>query len=316
MIIGKKIEIFIAVVEAGSFSASTKQLSISQSVVSFHIDALENEMGLKLIERKGRTIELTPEGKLLYQKGKRLLRDAQKLEGLLAEKSDKIAHRINFGGDALTCAYTLPWNVAAFREKNPGVVISYDHLPTDEALQRLLNEELDLALMGHAVRHKKLDMKKCFDDEIILVGSASRSPDKISVADLPGLPLLWINNDKGLAMVISQELAKAGMPLKNLNVIMEIEYLPILKSFIRAGVACAFLPKVSVEDELRFGLLKHVEIEDLKLARTTYLVHRKLKNDKEIVSRFIEFFQGRPWSENKAHLIKLTTPIQIETNSV
>ncbi len=302
MIIGKKLEIFLAVVDAGSFSAATKRLAISQSVVSFHIEALENEMGLKFIERKGRTIELTPEGELLYQKGKRLQREAHKLEGLLAEQSDLIAHRISFAGDALTCAYTLPWNVAAFREENPSVVISYEHLPTDEVLQKLLNEEIDLALMGHSVRHKKLEMKRCYSDDIILVGCVRKAPDQIKVSDLPNLPLLWINSDRGLSMQISHELANAGMPIKNLKIIMEVENFPIMKSFIRAGVACALLPKVAVEDELRFNLLKKVEIVDLSLTRTTYLVHRKSKNQREIVSRFLEFYQHNSWMDSKRRL--------------
>ena len=299
MIIGKKMEIFLAVARAGSFSAATKVLSISQSVVSHHIEDLEKELGVSLFERRGRSIKLTEEGEVLYERGQKLQLEAKRVEELIADESQKVANRIYLAGDALTCAYTLPWNLAAFRSEHPSVVFSYQHLDTEELIEKLLDEELDIALVGHEVKNRKVHSQQCYLDEIVLVGHPKLMPDSINVKELPNYPIGWINSDKGLNMRVTQVLSNAGMPLSKLNIFMEVEDLTILKSFMRTGVACAFLPRISVEDEITHGIMKTIAIEGIEMRRTTYLIHRKTKHTKEIVQQFIKFIEARLYEENR-----------------
>ena len=299
MILDQKMKVFLTVAEAGSFSRASRKLSLSQSVVSFHVDALEKELGVSLFRRQGRTITLTREGELLYQEGKKLAQEAQRVEDAFASHSTTIAQRIYLAGDALTCAFTLPWTLAAFRETYPDVLFNYQHLDQDTLLEKLVSGDLDMALIGHPVQHRKLSIQECFRDEIILVAAPDKSPDRITVDDLRHVPLLWVTNDRGLELVLNQRLSEKGLPLKNLNIFMEIEDLPILKTFIRAGVGLAFLPRLTVADELRFGLLKAVAVEGLALERMTYLVYRKEKQPREVVARFLEFVQKRRWKEAK-----------------
>ncbi|MFO3797438.1 MAG: LysR substrate-binding domain-containing protein, partial [Anaerolineales bacterium] len=280
-----------------SFSRASRKLSLSQSVVSFHIEALEKELGVTLFRRQGRTIALTREGKLLYEEGKKLAQEAQRLEDAFASHSATIAQRIYLGGDALTCAFTLPWTLAAFREAYPDVLFTYQHLDREAIVEKLISGELDMALIGHPIQHRKLMAQECFRDEIILVAAPDKAPDKITLNDLRHLPLLWVTSDRGLELLLNQRLSEAGLPPKNLNIFMEVEDLPILKTFIRAGVGMAFLPQLTVADELRFELLKAVTVEGLALERMTYLVYRKEKQPREVVTRFLDFVQKRRWKE-------------------
>lgn len=297
MILDKKMQVFLTVAEVGSFSRASRKLSLSQSVVSFHVAALEKELGTILFRRQGRTIALTREGKLLYEEGKKLAREAQRLEDDFLSHSATIAQRIYLGGDALTCAFTLPWTLAAFREAHPDVLFTYQHLDRESLVEKLVSGELDMALIGHPIRHRKLTAQECFHDEIILVAAPDKAPDKIALDDLRHLPLLWITNDWGLELLLTQRLTEKGLSPKDLNIFMEIEDLPILKTFIRAGMGLAFLPRLTVADELRFELLKAVEVEGLALERTTYLVYRKEKQPREVVARFLDFVQKRRWTE-------------------
>ncbi|MFH1501978.1 MAG: LysR family transcriptional regulator [Candidatus Eisenbacteria bacterium] len=297
MILDKRVRVFLAVAEAGSFSRAGRKLSLSQSVVSFHIHALEKELGVSLFVRKGRTISLTPEGKLLREETSRLAHSARQIEDRLAAESDAIAKRIYLAGDALTCAFTLPWTLAGFRKNNPDLVYTYQHLDEEELISRLLSGDLDIALVGHPVKHRKLTSQDCFRDEIILVASPGTVPRSITLTKLAELPLLWPTNDRGLEQLLTRDLGEAGLAVKDLNVFMDVENLPILKTFVRAGVGVAFLPRLAVADELRFELLSEVKVRGLKLERTNYLVHRKEKRPREIVARFVEFVQQHDWDE-------------------
>jgi DNA-binding transcriptional LysR family regulator len=297
MILDKRMRVFLAVAESGSFSRAARQLSLSQSVVSFHIHGLEEELGVRLFRRQGRSISLTREGEVLYREGRRLAQSVRQLEDRFAAESEAIAQRISLAGDALTCAFTLPWTLAGFRQDNPDVVYSYEHLDEEELLDRLLSGELDVALVGHPVKHRKLKAQACFRDEIILVVRPGSAPKRIKPERLRELPLIWSTNDRGLELLLSRELAGAGIALKDLNVFMEVENLPILKTFVRAGVGVAFLPRLAVADEIGFGLLAETKVRGLKLERTNYIVHRKERRPREVVTKFLDFVEESDWEE-------------------
>jgi DNA-binding transcriptional LysR family regulator len=297
MILDKRMKVFLATAEAGSFSRAARQLSLSQSVVSFHIKALEQELGVELFRRQGRTISLTPEGRLLFEEGQKLARDARRLEDSFSAQSEEIAQRIYIAGDALTCAFTLPWTLTAFREQYPDVVFEYEHLRETELIERLVSGELDIALVGHPVQHRKLDTHACFQDKIVLAGPARSAPDTMDVEALRETPIIWDTSDRGLELLLSKDLPESGLPLKDLNVFMEVDDLPILKTFVRAGVGMAFLPLLTVSDEVRFGLLKVVDVPGLELERTNYLVYRREKKPRQVVTALVEFVESRNWQD-------------------
>ncbi len=295
MILDKKMRVFLATAEAGSFSRAARQLSLSQSVVSFHVKALEQELGILLFRRQGRSISLTAEGKLLFEEGHKLAREARRIEAAFSAQSEEIAQRIYIAGDALTCAFTLPWTLAAFREEYPDVLFTYEHLDEGELIERLVSGELDIALVGHQVQHRKLTAIPCFQDKIALVGPAGSAPDSVTIDELKRAAILWATSDRGLELLLSKELPEAGLALKDLNVFMEVDDLPILKTFIRAGVGMAFLPFLTVSDEVRFGFLKVVDVPGLRLERTNYLVHRKEKTPRQVVTALVNFVENRDW---------------------
>ena len=295
MILDKKVRVFLATAEAGSFSRAARQLSLSQSVVSFHIKALEQELGVSLFRRQGRSISLTAEGKLLFGKGRKLAKEARRIEDAFSAQSEEIAQRIYLAGDALTCAFTLPWTLAAFRMDYPDVLFTYEHLDESELISRLVSGELDVGLVGHPVVHRKLATTPCFQDRIVLVGPTRSAPDSITIDQLREVPIIWATSDRGLELLLSRNLPEAGLQLKDLNVFMEVDGLPILKTFVRADVGMAFLPFLTVADEVRSGLLKIVDIPWPELERTNYLVYRKEKTPRQVVTALVEFVENRDW---------------------
>ena len=134
----KQIEYFQKVVETGSFSEAAVQCFISQSAVSQQIKALENELGVQLLERHNRTFSLTPAGELFYRKSTILLND---LDSIIRETRDagggeKQVLRVGY----LKCygGYEFQNAVSEFSEKNPDVqldVINGNHEDLYEALR-------------------------------------------------------------------------------------------------------------------------------------------------------------------------------------
>ena len=74
MILDQKVQIFLQVARVEGFRRAARGLGLSQSAVSFHIDKLENELGVRLFNRQGRTISLTAEGQVFWISGRQLKR--------------------------------------------------------------------------------------------------------------------------------------------------------------------------------------------------------------------------------------------------
>lgn len=289
----QKIQVFLAVAELGSFSRAAVRLSLSTSSVSFHIDTLEKELGVRLFTRHGRSIELTDEGQLLFDRGSYMNTEAQKIRNELDLFSGKLGQRIRLSGQALTCAFRMPWTLAAYKKIKPDVTFVYNDYSPETAIDKLVSGELDVAFLGQPVRNKKLEAAECFTDSIVLVTAAdSGIPDTIDAADLSGMQFLVYKNDLGLEQVVVKGLAEAGVPAKNLNIFMEIGSLPILKNFVRVGLGVTLLPRLVVKDEVTCGILKTVNIRDMRLTRTTYRVYRKAAQQPEALGHFIEFVKN------------------------
>ncbi len=296
MLLDKKLRVFLAVAETGSFSRAARQLSTSQSGVSFHIEKLEQSLGVELFERRSRGVKLTAAGEILEAEASQMAERATRLETTMAEQSSTLASQIQLAGDAITCAYTLPWTIAAFRDAQENVRslrFRYRHLQGDELVEALASGSLDLALTGQRPHDRRLAFQTCFEDEVILVGAPDTSPDGLSVSELTTVPLLWPSSDVGLESSVNRALQKAGLSAGRLDIVMEIEDFPMLKTFMRAGLGLAFVPRLTVTDELNFGLLKEVPVEGLSIQRSTYLIFPKTRPPRELVANFIDFVKTR-----------------------
>ena len=312
MIIDKKFEVFLAIAESGSFSRAARRLSMTQSSVSFHVQSLEKALGVKLFLRKGRTIQLTMEGVCLRDEGMDLLKQARHLEGALADLSNTMVSRIRLAGDAMMCAFTFPYVLRDFKAEYPKVDMSYQHLERDEIVERLLAGDLDLALIGYPFRHSKLESQQCFSSPIVLVARDSQLNCPTSLSDLQEYPMLWHNADKGLEQLLTRHLTAQGVPPRDLDIVMEVEDVALLKTAIQAGIGMAFLPELTVANELQSGVLKVVPLEGWALEQSTFMFARKDRN-RPIVRDFWEYIATRVARKEAASITLIQESQEEET---
>jgi DNA-binding transcriptional LysR family regulator len=163
----RRLRVLSEVAARGSFSAAADALTLTQSAVSQHITALEREVGLPLIERGTRPVELTEAGYALTRHATGIFARLDGAEQELGEIAGRRHGRLRFGTFPTALATLVPPAFAAFRRDHPEVTLTV----VDDHLQRLIPRleagELDLALI--------------YDHEAI--------PD-ISARDLERIPLL------------------------------------------------------------------------------------------------------------------------------
>lgn len=114
------LKIFVSVVDSGGFTKAAEALYISHSTTSRAVSALEDSLGVRLLDRNSRSFSLTAAGRLVYEEGARLLRAAVELERQAAEAGDGAegslrAAVVPMGGPVLDRAFEL------FRVRNPDI---------------------------------------------------------------------------------------------------------------------------------------------------------------------------------------------------
>jgi DNA-binding transcriptional LysR family regulator len=143
----RRLRVLNEVADRGSFSGAADALNVTQSAVSQHIAALEREVGMAVIERGSRPVELTEAGHALVRHATGIFARLDGAEQELGEIARRRRGRLRFGSFPTALATLAPPAFARFRRDHAGVLLSV----VDDHLQRLLPRleagELDLALI-------------------------------------------------------------------------------------------------------------------------------------------------------------------------
>ena len=128
-------------------------------------------------------------------------------------------------------------------------------------------------------------------DELVLVartgGPYSRT-ESITADELREIPLVLREGGSGTLEVIKAALGRAGIRIPQLNVVMRLGSTEGIKAFVRNSDAMAIVSVISVVDELRSGVLRIIDLEDLPLRRDFAFVHVEAEPS-ALVRQFIEF---------------------------
>lgn len=195
----KQIRYFQSVVRLGSFTAAAEEHFISQSAISQQIKALEDELGVTLLERKKRSFTLTVAGEYFYKKSLVLVADYDAI-------CRELQHISGHSGEVLRVGLLKGYSgnefqnaVAAFTAQFPGVTVDVTHGNHDALYALMRNGEIDVILN---------DQRRAFSDEYInivldireyyaeiSVNSPLSQLDEVEIGDLKNTPLILLSSE-------------------------------------------------------------------------------------------------------------------------
>lgn len=141
------LKVLAAVARHRSVTEAAKELHYSQPSVSHHLSRLEAAVGVKVVQRVGRGIRLTPEGELLAKRAGEILGRLDAATSELAAQVGLRSGRVRVAANASALATIVPQAASLLAEAHPGVeLVVFDRHPV-EALQMLRHSEIDVALI-------------------------------------------------------------------------------------------------------------------------------------------------------------------------
>ncbi|HEK1685515.1 TPA: LysR family transcriptional regulator [Pseudomonas putida] len=172
-----ELEVFVRVVQAGSFSAAARDLRITPSAVSKLVARLEGRLGSRLFNRSTRQLSLTHEGRAYYERGVGLLADLDELERNVASQ-DAPRGRVRINANmAFGYHYLLPL-VPLLIEHLPEVKL--DLVLTDEVID-VVGQRTDIAVRAGPMKSSNLIARKLGHTRMVIVGA----PDYLQLHGVP-----------------------------------------------------------------------------------------------------------------------------------
>ncbi|HKJ43519.1 MAG TPA: LysR substrate-binding domain-containing protein [Sunxiuqinia sp.] len=284
-------EVFIAVAENLSFSKAAEELFISQPAVTKHIKELESKLNIALFERKGNKIYLTKAGKMAYRQLKHIKEQYRDLEFELGRLNDTFRGSLRLGASSTISQYIIPCVLAAFHQRYPKINLSLLNGNSSQMEQKLVNNEIDLALVENDSSHTNIRYIDFLDDEIIVVtGSASvySKRKNMTLTDIQQIPIVLREWGSGTLEVIQHAFARQNIDLEKLNITIHLGSTEAIKNFLTNFEGIGLVSEKSIEKELQLKSLQKINVKDFNIYRKLRIAQRQ-GPDAKIPTLFREF---------------------------
>jgi len=269
-----QLEVFLAVAREGGFSRAADKLYRTQSAVSQAIRKLESEIGESLFDRSSRDGQLTDAGRVLQEYAERLLNLRENAREALVELRELQKGKLVVGANEFTALYLLRV-LAEFRRLHPAIRIVVQrslgsHIPDD-----VRHHNCEFGVLTYDPQDPELASVVVYSDELIFVVPAQHPlarESRVSIRQLGAESFVAHIVNSPYREKVIQAFKKYKTPL---HMGVELPTLQAIKRFVALGNGVAFLPEISVEDEIARGELVHIPVQELRVHRKLRLIYRK-----------------------------------------
>ena len=291
----RQLRTFKAVADLSSFSLAAQRLKLSQPSVSYQVKELEEALGLPLLDRFGKHVSLTEAGTLVYSYARKMLDTLDEAAIAVEEMRGIQRGTLRVGASTTVGIYLLPAALGAFKKLHPGLVISLEIGTRARVQQQVLANELDLAVVGPAMKDPDLAILPFLTDELVVVapsGHALAGRRGLGLKDLEAQPFVMREAASGSRWSLEKAARKAGA---HLNVAMELGSNGAIKHAVESGLGLAVLSRYACALELSSGRLVELDVKGFPIRRDWHIVHLRRRRLPASVKAFIEFLKDTSW---------------------
>jgi LysR family transcriptional regulator, hydrogen peroxide-inducible genes activator len=246
----QQLRFLCALTEQGHFGRAADSCAVTQSTLSGGIKELEARLGVKLFERSQRHVMLTPLGKEIATRARRLLVDAEELVGLAHNAQEPLSGPLRFGVIPTVGPYVLPSLLSHLATELPRLKLYVREAPTGALLDRLAAGELDILLVAVPYDLGEAETMEIAEDPIVVAMSGNhrlRHHKVVSRDDLASDQLLLIEDGHCLR---SHSLQACRIVDPDRNEVFQATSLRTLVQMVAAGLGITLMPQIAVEAEL------------------------------------------------------------------
>jgi DNA-binding transcriptional LysR family regulator len=237
-----QLQCFVLVLEEGGFKRATARLRVTQPALSYQIKQLEEELGVQLFYRRADGITPTEAGRVLLQHAYQVISAVHEAHQAVRELSHGVSGEIRVGTVNSVGTYFLPHVLRGLRAGHPAVRATLLYRRSDELLDALLENKLDVALVAEPRPDRSLRCEPVFEERISLVtrpGHALFGRASVSAAELDGERFVVLSPQTPTGALIRDYLARLGVSVEP---VISTDNVETVKRMVEAGMGVALLP--------------------------------------------------------------------------
>ncbi len=236
---------FVKLAELKHFSRAAEACFVSQPTLSTQIRKLEEELGVQLVERAPRKVQLTPVGMEIAARARHLLRDVEQLQAIARRSGDPETGTLRLGLFPTLAPYLLPHVVPSIRKRFPKLRLELSEEKTGEILSMLEDGQLDAGLLALPVESDRLEQIVLFEEPFLMAmpePHALSRKKEITINDLIGEEVLLLEDGHCLRDQALEVCALAGL---RDQVNFNATSLETLRQMVAAEVGVTLLPSLA-----------------------------------------------------------------------
>jgi LysR family nitrogen assimilation transcriptional regulator len=282
---------FVEVAQSRSFSQAAQRLLVAQPALSQNISSLEKELGVTLLERHARGVDLTPAGQRLLAGAHQVLTKTASLKELAAGKAQDPSGPVRLSVAGSLSSVIVGPLLRSVATQYPGILLTIQEGLSFEVRTHVESGRSQLALMPSPSEVPGIDSLSVFEERFILVGSPvsmRRKPKTVTFAQVTELPLALPDGAHDLRKIVERA---ANAMKRCLDIRYELNSAQMLIAVANEGLAYAIMPPSACLDAMAAKTVVGRPIIDPELTRVQAVVwsrNRPLAPAAEVVGKTIQ----------------------------
>ncbi len=282
----KQLRAFCHASRTGSISEAAELLFLSQPTVTLQIQALERELNIDLFERRGPKIQLTPEGKLLYELSNSLVDGIDKLHETFAANLGRLeSGELNIAAGESTILYILPEFVEQFNKKYPQIHLKLLNVTGRDGMAMVRADEADFAVGSMLEEPEDIIYRPIFSYNPVLITPEDHplaEKESVTLEDISPYGLILPPHHLSTWRVVDMAFRQQKL---SFHVSLEAGGWEIIKKYVELGMGVSIVTDVCLTGDEK---LAQKPLDDYFPKRSYGLVLRKGKFLSPQARRFIE----------------------------
>lgn len=274
---------FLAVARLNSFSAAAEELHLTQPAISKRIQLLEEDIGLRLFDRIGRSISVTQHGDRLLPLAKEILNGIELARDQLLQSQHEVGGRLALAISHHIGLHRLPPVLKAFSRRYPQVSLDIQFTDSELAYGDVLRGDAELAVITLAPQQEAhIATNKVWHDPLCFAAAADHPLTKqksLQLADLSDKAAILPNRNTYTGMIIASLFAQHKL---SLTIDMATNYMETVKSMASIGLGWTVIPESMLDNELR-----KLPVTDVLIERELGLIHHKSRSLSNAATAFM-----------------------------
>jgi LysR family hydrogen peroxide-inducible transcriptional activator len=243
----KDLKYLVALADTGHFGKAAERTFVSQPTLSAQLKKLEEYLGVKLVERQPKNVQLTEVGKQIVVRARRMLDEGDEIVALARSNTDPFAGKLKVALIPTIGPYLLPRVMQKIRKSMPHLGLMLYEYQTEALLKRLRDGEIDLGIMALPSLQDGMESRKLYEENFTVALPTNHplaAKSSIKVQDLKGHTLLLLEDghclrDQALEVCSRVDVKEAED--------FRATSLETLRQMVVAGLGITLLPEMAVE---------------------------------------------------------------------